>query len=133
MGRRTGRVTRAGRGWRWPMPLAMWLLAGLAALVLVNGCYQVARKPTEILGLVMPSSAKGPRSTWAEYGLLFRRHSTDVMRPAMLAALVQVESAGDPVARTYWRWRFSRNPLEVYAPASSAVGILQLTDDAFAE
>src|SRR6185295_3736139 len=37
------------------------------------------------------------------------------------------------VARTYWRWRFSLNPFEVYRPASSAVGMFQLTDGTFAE
>jgi hypothetical protein len=37
------------------------------------------------------------------------------------------------VARTYWRWRFSWNPFELYRPASSAVGMFQITDGAFAE
>src|SRR5262249_4880127 len=33
----------------------------------------------------------------------------------------------------YWRWRFSWNPFEVYRPASSAVGMFQITDGTFAE
>jgi hypothetical protein len=115
------------------MPPAVWVMLGMAALVVVNSGYHLARKPSEVLGLVLPSSAKTPHSTWAQYGPLFREHSTEIMRPELLAALAQVESAGDPVARTYWRWRASLNPFEIYAPASSAVGILQLTDDAFAE
>jgi hypothetical protein len=115
------------------MPPAVWVLSAIAALVVANGCYQLARKPSEILGLVVPSSAKAPPSTWAQYGPLFREYSTDLIRPELLAALAQVESAGDPVARTYWRWRASLNPFEIYAPASSAVGILQLTDETFAE
>jgi hypothetical protein len=115
------------------MPPALWLALGIATLLVANACYQVARKPSEILGLLLPSSAKTPRSTWARYGPLFREHSTDIMRPELLAALVQVESAGDPLARTYWRWRASVNPLDIYAPASSAVGLLQLTDETFAE
>jgi hypothetical protein len=95
--------------------------------------YQVARKPTEILGLVAPSAAKSPESTWEDYGRLFDAHSTEIVSPALLAALAQVESAGDPLARTYWRWRWSWNVLELYAPASSAVGMLQITDGTFAE
>ncbi len=115
------------------LPLAVWVLLGMAALAVVNGCYQVTRKPTEILGLVLPSSAKTPRSTWSRYGPLFREHSTEIMRPELLAALVQVESSGDPLARTYWRWRWSWNPLEIYSPASSAVGLLQITEETFSE
>jgi hypothetical protein len=51
----------------------------------------------------------------------------------LLAALAQVESRGNPVARTYWRWRFSWNPFELYKPASSAVGMFQITAGTFAE
>ena len=53
--------------------------------------------------------------------------------PELLAALAQVESSGNPVARTYWRWRFSWNPFELYQPASSAVGMFQITAGTFAE
>jgi hypothetical protein len=55
------------------------------------------------------------------------------MTPDLLAALAQVEGSGNPVARTYWRWRFSWNPFELYRPASSAVGMFQITDGTFAE
>jgi hypothetical protein len=44
-----------------------------------------------------------------------------------------VEGSGNPMARTYWRWRLSWNPFEVYRPASSAVGMFQITDGTFAE
>ena len=44
-----------------------------------------------------------------------------------------LEGSGNPVARTYWWWRFSWNPFEVYRPASSAVGMFQITDGTFAE
>ena len=40
---------------------------------------------------------------------------------------------GNPVARTYWRWRATPEPFEVYRPASSAVGMYQITDGTFAE
>jgi len=115
------------------LPLALAALAATGALALADAVWQLARKPTEILGLVAPGGPKAPRTTWSEYGPLFREHSTDVIRPELLAALAQVESAGDPLARTYWRWRWSWNPLEVYGPASSAVGLLQMTDGNLAE
>jgi hypothetical protein len=53
------------------------------------------------------------------------------MTPELLAALAQVEGAGNPVARTYWRWRLTWNPFEWYRPASSAVGMYQITDATF--
>ena len=37
------------------------------------------------------------------------------------------------MARTYWRWRLSWNPFELYQPASSAVGMYQITDPTFQE
>ncbi len=99
----------------------------------VNAIYQVARKPTELYFPVSGMLAKAPAETWREYGPLFRRYSTTVIAPELLAALAQVESTGNPVARTYWRWRFTAEPFEMYRPASSAVGMYQLTDAAFAD
>ena len=37
------------------------------------------------------------------------------------------------MARTYWRWQLTWNPLEWYQPASSAVGMYQITDGTFTE
>ena len=134
MRRRPARTRRRGRGWRRArLPLAAWILPALVALALVNFAVQVIRKPTELLGLVVPTSAKSPAETWSEYGPLFREHATEVVSPALLAALVQVESSGDPLARTFWRWRWTSNPFRIWAPASSAVGILQITDGTFAQ
>ena len=65
--------------------------------------------------------------------MLVRSSSTSTIPPELLAALAQVESSGNPVDRTYWRWRWSFNPLAIYQPASSAVGLLQMTDGAYAE
>ena len=64
-------------------------------------------------------------------GRSFAAHSTSVMTPELLAALAQVEGAGNPVARTYWRWRLTWNPFEWYRPASTAVGMYQITDATF--
>jgi hypothetical protein len=93
----------------------------------------VVRKPTELVALVRGPEPLAPAQTWERYGAACRENATPLVRAEVLAALIQAESAGDPLARTYWRWRWSWNPFEVYAPASSAVGILQITDGTFAE
>lgn len=105
----------------------------LVTLALLNIVYQLIRKPTELFVLVGHALDKEPAETWARYGPLFRKASTATITPELLAALAQVESSGNPVARTYWRWRWSFNPLAIYRPASSAVGLFQMTDPAFAE
>jgi hypothetical protein len=113
-------------------------IVGAAAAVVIllaaaNWIFQLVRKPSEAFFPLDGALAKTPARTWAEYGALFREHSTAVMTPELLAALAQAEGAGNPVARTYWRWRVSWNPTEVYRPASSAVGMYQITDARFAE
>lgn len=108
------------------------IVVAVGAAVL-NWVYQVARKPTELFFPVSGAFAKSPEETWREYGGLFRRHSTAVMAPELLAALAQVEGAGDPLARTPWRVSASSDPGEIYRPASSAVGMYQITDGTFRE
>jgi hypothetical protein len=110
-------------------------LAGglVAAFFALNWLVQVWRKPTELLFPVSGVLNKTPAQTWRDYGELFRAHSTAIMTPELLAALAQVEGAGNPVAKTYWRWRLTHQPFEVYRPASSAVGMYQITDARFAE
>jgi hypothetical protein len=107
--------------------------AALAFFAATNLACQVVRKPTEMFFPVAGVLDKRPAETWAEYGPLFREHSTAAVTPELLAALAQVESAGNPVARTYWRWRLTWDLFAIYAPASSAVGMYQMTDAAFAE
>ncbi len=146
---RVPRSTRTGRhrarrsgAWRFAgraveavhrAPLAGRILLLVATWIVVNWMVQVARKPTEMFFPVSGSLAKSPALTWRQYGPLFNEHSTAVITPDLLAALAQVEGSGNPVARTYWRWRFSWNPFELYRPASSAVGMFQITDGTFAE
>ena len=99
----------------------------------INWTYQVVRKPSELLFPVSGTLYKTPGQTWDTYAPLFRRHSTAVISPEFLAALAQVEGTGNPVVRTYWRWRLTYAPFEIYRPASSAVGMYQITDGTFAE
>jgi Transglycosylase SLT domain len=124
------------RRWRHTPPagrLLVGLLLAVAAALLVNALYQVLRKPTELLFPVSGVLAKTPDETWRAYGSAFRRYATKSIAPELLAALAQVEGAGNPLVRTYWRWSWRIKPFEVYRPASSAVGMYQITDGTFAE
>jgi Transglycosylase SLT domain len=118
-------------------PLAVRLIVGaivvLALWSAANWVYQVIRKPTELFFPVSGALSKTPRETWRQYEPLFREHSTAVITPELLAALAQVEGAGNPVARTYWRWHLTWDPFALYQPASSAVGMYQITDTTFRE
>ena len=131
-GRRLARAARRSvRALRAAPPVIQVVAVGfllLAGWAVANAVYQAFRKPTELLFPVSGVLAKSPAETWRSYAPLFNEHSTAVITPPLLAALAQVEGSGDPVARTYWRWRPARNPFEVYQPASSAVGMYQITD-----
>jgi hypothetical protein len=115
----------------------MQITVGLAVLATValaiNWIYQVVHKPTELFFPVSGTLFKTPAETWREYGPIFRKHSTSVITPELLAALAQVEGSGNPIARTYWRWSWNLRPFEIYRPATSAVGMYQITDGTFAE
>jgi len=108
-------------------------LALAAAALALNWIYQVIRKPAELFFPVSGALFKTPTETWREYQTIFRRHATAVMTPELLAALAQAEGAGNPVARTYWRWNLTWDPTAVYRPASTAVGMYQITDATFRE
>ncbi len=116
--------------------LVQFIIVATVVLALwsaTNWMYQVVRKPAELFFPVSDTLFKTPSVTWRKYEPIFEAHSTAVITPDFLAALAQIEGSGNPVARTYWRWRFSLNPFEWYRPASSAVGMYQITDATFAE
>jgi hypothetical protein len=99
----------------------------------LNWAFHAFNKPTEIFFPLDQSLDKHPVETWKQYESLFREHATAIITPEFLAALAQVEGGGNPVARTYWRWQLSWNPLEWYRPASSAAGMFQITDGTFSD
>ena len=115
----------------WRVVIALVIVTAVA--LAINGVYQVARKPTELFFPVSGVLAKTPAETWREYGPAFRRYATPTIDPALLAALAQVEGSGNPLVRTYWRWSWVPKFFDVYRPASSAVGMYQITDGTFAE
>jgi hypothetical protein len=127
--RRSRRITKSG----WKVAMVRYCILAIGAWFVLNWIYQVVRKPGEILAPVSDSLAKSPEVTWQSYGSLFEKHSTQIISPEFLAALAQVEGSGNPIASTYWRWRWSWNPFEIYRPASSAVGMFQITDGTFVE
>jgi hypothetical protein len=138
--RRVGRWRKRAR-WFWcklnavPKTVRIVVIAAtiLAVFSGMNLVYQVLRKPTEVFAPVSGAFNKTPAETWRQYAPLFREYSTAAISPELLAALAQVEAAGNPVASTYWRWRLTWNPFAIYQPASSSVGMYQMTDAAFAE
>jgi hypothetical protein len=108
-------------------------IAFIGLWAMTNWAYHAFKKPTELLFPVSSMLAKSPEETWREYGPDFRRHATAAIGAELLAALAQVESAGNPLAQTYWKWRPSWHPFEVYRPASSAVGMYQITNATYAD
>ncbi len=121
----------------WGAPLVLQLAVGAIVSVGVwaaaNWVYHAVHKPTELLFPVSGTFTKTPPETWREYEPHFRKYATAVIAPELLAALAQVESAGNPLAQTYWQWRLTWHPFELYRPASSAVGMYQITDGTFAQ
>ena len=127
------RRCRRSAGRQWKGALLWYCVLGIAGFFALNTIYQVIRKPGELFAPISTSLSNSPDSTWRRYGPLFEEHSTSIISRELLAALAQVESDGNPVALTRWRWQWSWNPFEIYRPASSAVGMFQITDGTFAE
>lgn len=111
----------------------LYLVYAALLLAAADLLYQVIRKPTELFFPVSGVFYKSPRETWGAYGSLFERYATAHVSATTLAALAQVEGSGNPLVRTYWHWVWPARPYELYRPASSAVGMYQLTDATFAE
>jgi len=137
--RRVGRWRKRTRWVRCKLnavPKAMRIVVIVATILALfsatNLVYHVVRKPTEVFAPVRGAFNKMPAETWRQYGPLFREYSTAAITPELLAALAQIEGAGNPVASTYWRWRLTWDPFAIYQPASSSVGMYQMTDAAFA-
>lgn len=125
------RLVKRFRGTPPAVQLTVVSVVFVALFLAVNWSYQVVRKPSELFFPISGQFYKGPPETWAAYGAVFERHSTQVMTPDLLAALAQVEGSGNPIVRTYWRFSLTSEPFEIFRPASSAVGMYQITDGTF--
>lgn len=115
------------------MQVLVGVVLACAVALTANVAYQVIAKPTELFFPVSGALYKSPTETWEAYAAIFRRHSTASISPEFLAALAQTEGSGNPIVRTYWRVRMTDKPFDMYRPASSAVGMYQITDGTFAE
>ncbi|HWZ81781.1 MAG TPA: hypothetical protein VNW47_04110 [Terriglobales bacterium] len=115
------------------MKVTISVAAALTLSLAINWTYQVIRKPSELFFPVSGTLYKTPSETWRRYAPIFSWDATNVITSDLLAAIAQVEGSGNPVVRTYWRWSWTSQPFEVYRPASSAVGMYQMTDGTFAE
>jgi hypothetical protein len=115
-----------------PVQIGVVAVVFFALFLAVNWTVQVIRKPSELFFPISDSFYKDPGDTWRAYGRLFERHSTEIMTPDLLAALAQIEGSGNPIVRTYWRFCLTNEPFEIFRPASSAVGMYQITDGTFA-
>ncbi len=119
--------------WVFRLPWPVCIIVIATVLLAVNFAYQVLHKPTEIVGIFESRFQKTPSETWRTYGETFKAKATSIMTPDLLAALAQVESSGNPIVRTSWRWHWSSDVTKIFAPASSAVGIFQITEGTFRE
>ncbi|MDZ4676753.1 MAG: lytic transglycosylase domain-containing protein [Oligoflexia bacterium] len=112
--------------------LKFWVIA-IPSFFTINWCYHAINKPSEVIGLFDSHFYNSPRNTWQNLGSDFKDHSTSIITSDFLAALAQTETQGNPIARTYWQWSFSTNPFKIFAPASSAAGLFQITDGTYAQ
>ncbi len=119
---------RIQRRWRQ----IKWLSLIFTGLLLVNFVVQIARKPSEALGLV-PTTMKTPYQTWQSYRDEFKESATPIITADFLAAVAQAESAGDPVAQPRWVFRWTTDLFRIYGPPSSAVGLMQITEGNYEE
>ena len=110
------------------------VFTGLVLLLLaaaVNFVLQIARKPTELLRYMAGPGGYSEARLWRKYGEDFRANATRDMTPEFLAAMAYLESSGDQLAAPAWRVNLTRDMTRIYAPASSAVGLFQFTEETF--
>ena len=130
---------RAGAGWRSfrraapSVQIAIDFAATLALWAAVNGVYQVLRKPTELFFPVSGMLYKTPAGDVEPLRVdlppaLHARDHRGVPRCARAGGGLGQPDRADLLALVV-----GLNPLEVYRPASSAVGMYQITDGTFEE
>lgn len=107
------------------------ILICVALLFAFNFLYQLIRKPAELFGLFTSGSYRTTQETWETYGKFCKNHSTDIMTPEFLCAMAQAESGGNQFNTPQWRWRWTTDITQIYAPLSSAVGLMQYTNGTF--
>lgn len=103
----------------------------ILAILLLNAAYHLFQNPIHLLSFVAHPFHKTPQETWAAYSHHFEKHGDSKVTPELLAALAQAESSGNPLAAPPWQLRMSTDLAEIYAPASTAFGLMQITKGTF--
>ncbi len=99
----------------------------------INFCYQIYRHPIHLLSLLHPGEAQTPMQIWKSYSEDFKSYSTNSVSSELLAALAVVESNGKSWATPSWNLQSTTTPENLFAPATSAFGLMQITDGHFKE
>jgi hypothetical protein len=108
-----------------------WILGLALGIMALNLAIGVIRKPAHILKPFSKYFYKVPSETWSSYQDIFTYYQTDILDAPLLAAMAQAESAGNPIATPYWQFSFRQDILTMFQPASSSLGIYQMTYDTF--
>ena len=104
--------------------------AGLLLFV-ANITYSLIDKPGQALSPISHLFKKFPTQTWQNYDRYFQDFATTEISASFLAALAQSESGGNPLATVYWRWQWTKDIHKIFHPASSALGMYQITVGTF--
>ncbi|MEC9282814.1 MAG: hypothetical protein VX642_08880 [Bdellovibrionota bacterium] len=94
---------------------------------LSNIAHQVYRHPSILFLPISVFFNKTVFETYESYGDVIHENAGNKIDPFFMASLIQVESMGNPLATTYWSFNFLTEPWKMYAPASTATGLLQVT------
>lgn len=103
----------------------------IVIIFLINLAYHTYQNPIHLLSFAAKPFYKTPLQTWQSYRETFERHGDERITPPLLAAIAYVESSGNPLAAPPWKWSISTDVAEIFAPASSAFGLMQITKGTF--
>ncbi|MFK8138140.1 MAG: transglycosylase SLT domain-containing protein [Bdellovibrionales bacterium] len=106
--------------------LKLWT-ALITTLVIGKISYQIYQAPSVMFKPLEQYFMKTPKQTVSSYMKDFTRAENRKIEAEFLAAVVQQESSGNPLATTDWGFRWSLNPVNWYRPFSSATGAFQIT------
>lgn len=110
----------------------VWLSVKLImAILLLNLVFQIYQNPIHIFSFVSRPFSKTPQQTWKQYGEVFQELGDSHLTPELLAAIAQVESNGNPLAAPAWKVEATTDLAQIFAPASSAFGLMQITKGTF--
>ena len=106
----------------WGVSLVVFIL-----LSVVNLLLQIYKKPTEVLSVIYEGETLRLEQNWFKYQDIFKAHSTEYVEAETLASIAQVESGGRIWASPKWQWNWTWDYQQIFAPASSALGLMQIT------